>query len=190
MSSCPVWTGSGRLSRSWAPAPVPILVLSAHLGPGSDKAAAALAAGALDALAKEDLDLRDPAGSAGAAFRHRVKVLSRARVIRHPRARLTGTGPSASGPQRRAAVIGICASTGGPQVLARLFDALPVDYPIPLLVVQHISAGFTEGLVRWLDQTVPLPVGIAVDGALAGHGAWIAPEGAHLKLAVTGRLVA
>ena len=68
--------------------PLPILVLSAHVGPRSDKAAAALAAGAIDALAKDDLDLRDPAGAAGAAFRQRVRVLSRARVIRHPRARL------------------------------------------------------------------------------------------------------
>jgi two-component system, chemotaxis family, protein-glutamate methylesterase/glutaminase len=168
--------------------PMPILVLSAHLGPGSDKAAAALAAGALDALDKDDLDLRDRAGAAGAAFRHRVKVLSRARVIRHPRARLTGGAPHASGLQHRAAVIGVCASTGGPQVLARLLDALPADYPIPLLVVQHISSGFTEGLVRWLDQTVRLPVGIAADGAQAGHGVWIAPEGAHLKFTATGRL--
>jgi two-component system chemotaxis response regulator CheB len=167
--------------------PLPILVLSAHLGPGSDKAAAALAAGALDALAKDDVDLRDRAGAAGAAFRHRVRVLSRAHVIRHPRARLTGA-PHTGGPRHRAAVIGMCASTGGPQVLARLLDALPADYPIPLLVVQHISAGFTEGLVRWLDQSVRLPVGIAADGAQASHGAWIAPEGAHLKLAATGRL--
>ena len=76
----------------------------------------------------------------------------------------------------------MCASTGGPQILARLLEAFPADYPIPLLVVQHISAGFTEGLVRWLDQTVRLPVRIAEDGARAGRGAWIAPEGAHLKL--------
>ena len=167
--------------------PVPILVLSAHVGPRSDKTAAALAAGALDAVAKDDLDLRDPAGVAGAAFRQRIKVLSRVLVIRHPRARLTGS-PPVSGPRRRASVIGMCASTGGPQILARLIEALPADYPIPLLIVQHISAGFTEGLVRWLDQTVPLPVGMAADGARASPGAWIAPEGAHLKLTVGGRL--
>jgi len=167
--------------------PVPILVLSAHVGPRSDKTAAALAAGALDAIAKNDLDLRDPAGVAGAAFRQRVKVLSRVLVIRHPRARLTGGAP-VSGLRRHASVIGICASTGGPQILARLLEALPADYPIPILVVQHISAGFTEGLVRWLDQTVRLPVGMAADGMRAGRGAWIAPEGAHLKLTVIGSL--
>ena len=85
-------------------------------------------------------------------------------------------------------MIGLCASTGGPQILAHLLEALPADYPIPILVVQHIAAGFTHGLARWLDQTAQLPVSIAVDGSLAGPGAWIAPAGAHLKLAATGRL--
>lgn len=167
--------------------PLPILVLSAYVGPRSDKAAAALAAGAIDALAKDDLDLRDPAGAAGAAFRHRVKVLSRAHVIGHPRARL-GARPRLLRLARRTSVIGVCASAGGPQMLLCLLGALPADYPIPILIVQHIAAGFTEGLVRWLDQAVPLPVGVAEPGAAAAPGAWLAPEGAHLTLDVTGRL--
>jgi two-component system chemotaxis response regulator CheB len=167
--------------------PLPILVLSGHVGPRSDRAAAALAAGALDALAKDDLDLRDPAGTVGAAFRQRVKALSRAHVIRHPRARLSAR-PGAPGLARRASVIGVCASAGGPQVLVCLLHALPADYPIPILIVQHMAAGFTEGLVRWLDQTVHIPVGAASPGARAAPGAWLAPEGAHLTLGVTGRL--
>ncbi len=167
--------------------PLPILVLSSHVGTGSKKTAAALAAGALDAIAKDDLDLRDPASPAGAVFRRRVKMLSRARVIRHLRpAHKAGAGPSYNA--RRASVIGICVSTGGPQVLARLLAALPADYPIPILIVQHIGAGFTEGLAHWLDQTVRLPVAIARAGLRACPGAWIAPEGAHLKLATNGQL--
>jgi two-component system chemotaxis response regulator CheB len=85
-------------------------------------------------------------------------------------------------------VVGICSSTGGPQVLAGLLEALPAAYPIPLLIVQHISAGFTEGLAHWLGEAVPLPVGIATDGAPLKPGIWIAPDGAHLKLTVTGHL--
>ncbi|MGD0377447.1 MAG: chemotaxis protein CheB [Streptosporangiaceae bacterium] len=173
--------------------PLPILVLSAHVGPRSDKAAAALAAGAIDALAKDDLDLRDPAGAAGAAFRQRVRALSRARVIRHPRARLGArparpARPGALRLPRYASVIGVCASAGGPQMLVLLLGALPADYPIPLLIVQHMAAGFTGGLVRWLDQTVAMPVGVAEPGAQAAPGAWLAPEGAHLTLNASGRL--
>ncbi len=167
--------------------PVPILVLSAHVGAKTGKAAAALAAGALEAISKADLDLRDPAGPAGAAFRQRVKVLSRAHVIRHLRAELK-VRSGVPGGARRASVIGICASTGGPQVLAGLLGALPADYPIPILIVQHIGAGFTEGLASWLNQTARLPVAVATADMRARPGAWIAPQGAHLKVAATGWL--
>jgi len=162
--------------------------LPARVSARSGQAAAALAAGALDAIAKDDLDLRDPAGTAAAAFRRHVQVLSRARVIRHRRPALMA-GSGARHRARRASVIGICASTGGPQLLAHLLAALPADYPIPLLVVQHIGAGFADGLAQWLDQTVPLRVAIARGGEqAAGPGAWIAPGGAHLKIAATGQL--
>ena len=179
--------GIEAVGRIMSSRPLPILVLSGQVGPGTGGAADALAAGALDVLAKDDLDLLDPAGSAAAALRYRIKVLSRARVIRHLSARLGGV-PGGPVPGRRASVIGICASVGGPQVLVRLMDALPSDFPIPILVVQHIAAGFTEGLVHWLDQTVDVPVGIAVPGAPPGAGVWFAPEGAHLTLAASGRL--
>jgi two-component system, chemotaxis family, protein-glutamate methylesterase/glutaminase len=167
--------------------PLPILVISVDVGNASRKAAAALAAGALDAISKNDLDLDDPGGAAAATFRNRTRLLSQAQVIRHPRARLRRT-PVPQRLGRRASVIGMCGSTGGPYVLARLLGDLPAEYPIPILVVQHISAGFTEGLVQWLDQCVPLPVRIAADGAPVRPGAWIAPEGAHLKLTASGRL--
>jgi two-component system chemotaxis response regulator CheB len=167
--------------------PVPVLVLSARLGRGIDKAAAALAAGALDAIEKDDLDPGDPAGVTAAAFRQRVRTLSHARVIHHPRARLRGVRAMAER-RRGACVVGVCGSTGAPQVLAGLLAALPADYPIPILIVQHISPGFTDGLVRWLDGLAVLPVGIAADGARPRPGAWIAPEGAHLELAASGRL--
>jgi two-component system, chemotaxis family, protein-glutamate methylesterase/glutaminase len=168
--------------------PVPILVFFSHVAAARDRAAAALAAGALDALQKDDLDLRDPAGPAAAAFRRRIRVLSRAQVIRHLRGAFPHR-PVAGGLARNATVIGICASTGGPPILASLLDAVPADYPIPILVVQHIGAGFTDGLARWLNQTVRLPVAVARDGARLGPGAWIAPEGAYLKLAASGRLM-
>jgi two-component system, chemotaxis family, protein-glutamate methylesterase/glutaminase len=191
-------TAVEEIMSSW---PMPILVLSTHVGLGTGKATAALAAGALDALAKEDLDLHDPGSPAGAAFRHRIKVLGSAHVIRHPRARFSSR-PAAttfatanSVPSQRlarrqprpASVVGICASTGGPQVVLRLLNALPADYPIPVLVVQHIAAGFTDGMASWLDRSVQVPVGVARDGMPVAPGAWLAPEGAHLVIS-DGRL--
>jgi two-component system chemotaxis response regulator CheB len=182
----PGMDGLAAVEEIMSSAPLPILVLSAQVGHGTDRAAAALAAGAVDALAKDDLDLRDPASPGGMAFRHRVKVLSRVHVIRHPRARLRG-GPPDLVPVRLASVVGVCSSTGGPQILGLLLEALPADYQVPVLVVQHIAPGFTDGLVRWLDRSVAVPVRIAEEG-MAGPGAWIAPDGAHLTLAATGRM--
>ena len=128
---------------------------------GSEKAAAALAAGALDAIAKDDLDLHDPAGTMGVAFRHRVRVLAQARVIRHPRVP-AGHPARRPGPRRTGRLSSASAPrVGGPELLMFLLSALPADYPIPLLIVQHMAAGFTDGLVRWLDRAVAIPVRVA-----------------------------
>ncbi|HWW66425.1 MAG TPA: CheB methylesterase domain-containing protein [Solirubrobacterales bacterium] len=84
--------------------------------------------------------------------------------------------------------MGIGASVGGPPALATVLGGLPVDFPLPVLVVQHMAAGFGEGLVKWLDQSVAIPVGIAVDGAPMQRGVWMALDGAHLRLEPSMRL--
>src|SRR5262249_38057938 len=71
----PGMSGLEAVEQIMGARPVPILVLSAHVGPRSNSAAAALAAGALDAVHKDGLDLRDPGGPEAAALRRRVKVL-------------------------------------------------------------------------------------------------------------------
>ena len=185
----PGMSGLEAVEQLMGSQPLPILVLSSYATRGSDAVAFAIAAGALDAVSKDELDLRDPGSVAARAFRHRVKLLSGARVIRHPRARLRRRKtPPAVGSPRSAAVIGVCASTGGPPALAALLGSLPADFPIPVLVVQHIAAGFIEGLTHWLDKEVALPVRLASAGDQLGAGVWVAPEGAHLLLGENGQL--
>jgi two-component system, chemotaxis family, protein-glutamate methylesterase/glutaminase len=178
----PGMTGLEAVEQIMSVGPVPILVLSSYVDRGSKNAVAALAAGALDALPKDDLDLRNPGGAAALAFRRRVRLLSGARVIRHPRARLRAPVPAQQNGRRSASVIGVAASTGGPQALATLLAGLPAGFPVPILVVQHIAHGFTAGLAEWLDSLAALPVRLAGRTALADPGVWIAPEGAHLVL--------
>lgn len=166
--------------------PTPILVVSDHLGRQSEHVAAVLSAGALDAVRKSDIRIDDPGDEQAWALRRRARVLSGARVIRHPRARLRAQPPGAEG--REIAVVGICASTGGPAALATLVGALPEDFPIPLLVVQHIGADFTEGLARWLGSVSSLPVRLAEEGAPPAPGVSIASQGRHLVLDGEGNL--
>lgn len=184
----PGMSGLEAVERIMGSSPVPILVLSAHVGPRSENAAAALAAGALDAVHKEALDLREPGSESAAALRRRVKILCGVRVIRHPRARLAAHLHQAPAVTRSASVIGICASTGGPHALATILQALPASFAIPILIVQHITPGFTEGLVRWLEESIPLSVRMAEQGADLAPGVWIAPEAADLVLDKAGRL--
>jgi len=178
----PGMSGLDAVEEIMSKHPVPILVVSSHVGPRSERAAAALAAGAIDAVAKEELDLRDPENAAAAALRGRLALLSGVHVIRHPRANLNGGSTRSARVRRTARAIGICASTGGPQALAAVLAVLPAAFPVPVLVVQHMSRGFTEGLVRWLDRVVPIRVALASAGQHASPGVWVAPEGAHLAL--------
>ena len=185
----PGMSGLEAVEEIMSARPTPILILSSHVGTDNNVAAAALASGALDAIGKEGISLRDPDDAAAITFRRRVKLLGGAHVIRHPRARLNGTGRStAMPPAPRGSVIGICASTGGPHALATLLSGIPSGFPVPILVVQHIAAGFSEGLARWLNATVPLAVRLAEDGAQALRGVTLAPDGADLILGPEGIL--
>lgn len=178
----PGMSGLEAVERIMNAAPVPILVLSGKAGPGSQASAAALAAGALEALPKDAVDLLQPGGAEASTFRQRLAMLSRTRVIRHPRGRnAPPAAPHAGGP-RAARAIGICSSMGGPHALLELLGALPGSFPIPILIAQHMTSGFVDGLASWLDASVPLGVHLARAGDRLEPGAWLAPDDMHLLL--------
>jgi two-component system, chemotaxis family, protein-glutamate methylesterase/glutaminase len=184
----PGMSGGEAIEQIMSAQPVPILALAGGVQPGSQTALAALAAGALDAVPKEGLDLLNPDSPRSRDFRRRVKVLSRIPVIRHPRAGLIDAWQAAEAWGGTASIIGVAASAGGPQALAEVFAEIPAEFPIPILVVQHIVDGFGAGFARWLGGEVPLAVRVAADGEVPRPGLWIAPDGAHLTLGPAGRL--
>jgi two-component system chemotaxis response regulator CheB len=86
-------------------------------------------------------------------------------------------------------IVAIAASTGGPPAVAEVLRGLPGDWPVPVLVVQHIGAGFDVGLVRYLDDACQLPVALAEDGReLSGGGVFVSPAEAHLGVSAGHRL--
>jgi two-component system, chemotaxis family, protein-glutamate methylesterase/glutaminase len=125
-----------------------------------------------------------------------VRLMSEVKVVRRwNRSRSAPTMPpaSSSGKPRASAgvkLIGVGASTGGPPVLQTILSGLPKDFPVPLLIVQHIARGFLPGMVDWLGQTTGLRVHIAAHGAtpLPGH-AYVAPDDFHLAADARGHLV-
>lgn len=80
-------------------------------------------------------------------------------------------------------LIAMGTSTGGPSVLQSILSHLPSNLPLPLLIVQHIASGFTEGFVNWLSGASGFPIHIAADGQrpLPGHG-YVAPDGFHIGI--------
>jgi two-component system, chemotaxis family, protein-glutamate methylesterase/glutaminase len=165
--------------------PLPIVVLSSKVARGSERAAEALAAGALEILAKDMLRLDQPDDVWAQAMRSRLRRLSSMRVAKLAAARRRPRPTAPTRPPQRprsAAAIGVGASTGGPPVLETIFAGLPADFTVPVLAVQHMAPGFIEGFVRWLDQKLALPVRVAVEGHRASPGIWFAPDGAHLLL--------
>jgi two-component system chemotaxis response regulator CheB len=124
-----------------------------------------------------------------------VKLMSEVRVVRRwPRMRQSVSGdPPGSKPSAASyhlQLVGVGASTGGPLVLQSLLASLPKEFPLPVLIVQHISRGFLRGLVDWLNQTTGWQVHVASHGTqpLPGH-AYLAPDDFHMAVANGGRIV-
>ncbi len=173
--------GLEAVERIMSTYPVPILVLSSQVDRGKYTRSAFRAAGALDAVRKDEVDLMAVDSDSATAFRRRARILASSRVIRHPRATLRAA-TAARRPTEPLEAIGICASAGGPQALAHVLAALPADFSVPVFVVQHMAEGFTDGFARWLDDNVALPVALAREGSRPSRGVWVAPEGSHLVL--------
>ena len=154
-------------------APTPILMVA---GQGKDPKDAfeALAAGALDALRFD--------GSKAEDLAHRSRLLAGVRVITHVRAR-RGKDRNAQAQALRSRLVAIGASLGGPRALAHLLHAFEGPLAAPILIVQHISDGFSEGLAHWLSAETSSPVREAehqmplVPGLIA-----VAPSGKHLEV--------
>lgn len=97
--------------------------------------------------------------------------------------------PRPGKPPGQPILAGIVASTGGPAALARVLGGLRADFPIPILVVQHMGAAFMPGFASWLDGVAPLTVQIAEAGLcpMPGH-VYVAPGDQHLTIGVEGTL--
>lgn len=84
---------------------------------------------------------------------------------------------------RSYSVIAIGASIGGPAAIQTILSKFPQDLPVPVLIVQHMSDGFTAGFVDWLEKASGFPVTIPKHGDILKPGqAYVAPEGFHMGL--------
>ena len=84
---------------------------------------------------------------------------------------------------RKYLLIGI--SSGGPPVLSEIFSKVSRKFPYPILVVQHITPGFLEGMVTWLNRLTKIPVCIASDGEMLLPGkVYFAPDNFQMGISL------
>ena len=149
----PELDGLGAIGYIMAESPRPIVVVSAHVGPGATAAIRALELGAIDLVAKED----ERGAAANARFAERLISVLRAARLAEVR-RVARDGRSAvvdrpAGPTPRAGqarfCVAIAASTGGPRALAEIIPQLPSGQEAAVLIVQRsdkVDAKYADGV--------------------------------------------
>ncbi|MCL2800691.1 MAG: chemotaxis-specific protein-glutamate methyltransferase CheB [Treponema sp.] len=89
--------------------------------------------------------------------------------------------------ERKINCVVIASSTGGPMALCQLCSALPKDFSVPILLVQHNTSGFDKGFVQWLDGYSHLRVCLAESGTVPSKGnVYVAPTDKHLIINESG----
>lgn len=207
----PVMDGITAVRRIMAQRPTPIIMFSSLTSEGARATFDALDAGAADYLPKRFEDIAKDKAEGKQLLCNKLVLLGRrgpgaVTAARSPVAKVaprsnikSETGaPSPSpfpprvstpvpGASARAAtrgdikLVAMGVSTGGPVALQRVLTLLPENFPVPILVVQHMPGSFTPAFSQRLDQACKIHVKEAADGDVIKPGwAYIAPGGKQM----------
>jgi two-component system chemotaxis response regulator CheB len=119
----------------------------------------------------------------------KIKALCGLGATRIPRASQS-TSPIKARPRSasRVDIVAIGSSTGGPNALAEVLPRLPADFPVPIVIVQHMPPIFTRLLAERLASRSAIPVEEGTAGAaIPPRHAWIAPGNFHMKVVRSGK---
>ncbi len=182
------------IKRVMASNPTPILVLSSVVNKTEKYSSMeALRRGAVDVMEKPSIEKGQSWMQIASEIIKHVKEVSKVLVVPHVDFKGLETIPIKKPkelPDHEYEVVAIGASTGGPKLINQILSSLPEDYPIPVLIVQHIAPGFDEGFAEWLDKTVPMKVKLAENGEpVKPATAYVAPVGFHMKVSPNREIV-
>ncbi|MEW6516706.1 MAG: chemotaxis response regulator protein-glutamate methylesterase [candidate division FCPU426 bacterium] len=180
----PKLDGLQTLGYIMSECPTPVVMLSAYTERGGEMTLRALEYGAVDFVCKPSgpisLDLSKVAEELVNKVRTAAQVdISRLKFLEYEGLETAEPLPETLKAGRQIVVIG--SSTGGPRALYEVIPHLPADLPAAVLVVQHMSAGFTKSLAERLDRVSKLSVKEAEEGdeVLVGH-VYLAPSNHHM----------
>ncbi|MDH5229325.1 MAG: chemotaxis response regulator protein-glutamate methylesterase [Gammaproteobacteria bacterium] len=195
----PVLDGISAVKAIMAKAPTAILMFSSVTVEGARATLDAIEAGAVDYLPKRFEDIaRDKeqvakilcdrvkaVGSKGAhAFSQLVKTTPNVVTPKKaPAPKATSAPVEAVKPKAHYEVLAIGTSTGGPVALQLLLTGLPANFPLPIVIVQHMPGSFTPAFAQRLDQACDITVRHAEEGDHLKPGvAYLAPGGKQMRI--------
>lgn len=167
--------------------PLPVVMVSSLTERGKKITLDCLEAGAVDFVTKPSGDMSKGLTAMLAELRTKVKIASTANVSHWKHKRFEGTAPGVAAGQGKAdRIVAIGASTGGTEALREVLTRFPRNMP-PVLVVQHMPAGFTQMFADRMNVLCQMGVKEAEHGdkVLPGR-VLIAPGGNHLRIVKTG----
>jgi two-component system chemotaxis response regulator CheB len=193
----PKLNGLEATRRIMETAPTPIIIVSGSEDPREIVTTFdAMEAGALAVLRRPSGPGHPDHEATARELVQAVKLMAEVKVVRRWPRRRPGEPaprPAEMGLAQEPAklrIVAIGASTGGPPVLQTILAALPTTFPAPVVIVQHMAAGFSRGFIEWLAQSSALPVHLATHGEsmFPGH-VYLAPDEVQMKVARHDRIV-
>ncbi|OPY67157.1 MAG: Chemotaxis response regulator protein-glutamate methylesterase [Syntrophorhabdaceae bacterium PtaU1.Bin034] len=189
----PVMNGIETLKQIMATNPIPVIMLSTLTRDHADITMEALALGACDFVTKDFSNSlladkeQELISKIKDVARNRVKLLLRG-LVSHQERPVSLSPAKASG---RKGIVCIGASTGGPPALQYILSHLPGNFPVPIVIAQHMPRLFTQSFAERLNKVSELTVKEAEEKEILEPGvALVAPGDTHIALKRKGRQVA
>jgi two-component system, chemotaxis family, protein-glutamate methylesterase/glutaminase len=171
-------------------AKLPVIMFSTLTDRGAAATLDALALGASDYATKPS-NVGSPAVAIErirAELIPKIKVLCNVATLKIvPAIRMAAAVQRRNALNSRTEIVAIGTSTGGPNALAKVLPLIAKDFPVPIVVVQHMPPIFTRMLAERLASHSAIPVDEGSAGmALSPGHAWIAPGNFHMTVARAG----
>ncbi|MDA8172549.1 MAG: chemotaxis response regulator protein-glutamate methylesterase [Nitrospiraceae bacterium] len=188
----PKMDGIEALKRIMSETPMPVVMVSAQTVEGAKITLHALELGAVDFIPKNLSGTSMDIVKIREVLREKIKHLGRKGYFMRP-----PPAPAIALPHIVAShhvfccangakvdIVAIGASTGGPKILQQIIPSLPRDFPVPVLISQHMPPYFTKPFAERLDQISNVSVKEAEDGESVKNGVvYIAPGRGHMRVA-------
>jgi two-component system response regulator WspF len=183
----PQMDGVEATRRIMKQSPCAILVVTSTVTGHLDMVYEAMSLGALDAIQTPVLGLSGNIDGA-AALQDKLAIIAKL-IGKNGRAPRINGAAAITALTEEPPLVAIGASTGGPQAVSEILQALPADLPASVVIVQHVDEHFATGLAEWLSRRCARQVQPARQGDRLGAGKiFIAAGPDHLVIEANGRL--